>query len=189
MIDPNKYVLLNSIEGVFGGKPLGIKIMVAADLPDLSQFREKYAKAIMDAGYNTIDTLQAEILAYGYHKDPKSAERAAAEKEELLAVFPDPIFVEEVPNGYCSRYCCRHLPWFVVTTSLGRIKIGWRKSVINIDWSESISKIDGTKDFVKQDVTKGEKYIHAWSVKDAEKYIEIILGLQAPERAEEEGAL
>jgi len=108
--------------------------------------------------------------------NPKSIENAKLEKSELLNLFSaHSIFVEEIPNGYCSAWCCKHLPWFVVTTKLGRIKIGWRKRVINIDWTDSVIKKSAKDLFKEEDVTKGEKFIHAWSLEKAKEYIDVLL--------------
>lgn len=108
---------------------------------------------------------------------PESAEQAKTEKEGILLLFGDrSIFVEEIPNGYCSDYCCEHLPWFIVTTNKGRIKIGWRKRVINIDWSDSIVLTSKAEElFPNENVTKGDYYIHAWGYEKAKEYIDILL--------------
>ena len=95
--------------------------------------------------------------------NPESKKCAEEEKLGIISVFDGrDIFVEEIPNGYCSSYCCKHLPWFIVTTNKGRIKIGWRKRVINIDWSDSIIEEDADTLFPNEDVTKFDKTIHAW---------------------------
>ena len=85
------------------------------------------------------------------------------------------IYVEEIPNGYCNRYCCKHLPWFVVTTKVGRITIGWRKRVINIDWEGSAITKKANELFPQEDVTKGDKLIHAWGYEKAKEYIGVLL--------------
>ena len=103
------------------------------------------------------------------------SKRAAEEKVAILALFPGTPFVEEIPNGYCSQYCCKHLPWFIVTTQVGRVKIGWRKRVIQIDWSETRNTKNSEELFAKEDVTKEAKMIHAWSYEDAKRYLEAII--------------
>jgi hypothetical protein len=98
---------------------------------------------------------------------PETHTRAAVERAELLALFPSPIYVEEIPNGYCSRYCCAFKPWFVVTTSRGRIRIGWRKSVIHLEWTDSAIKGTAAEIFPKEEAWPGyettqyDKVIHA----------------------------
>ena len=78
---------------------------------------------------------------------------------------------EVIGNEYCSQACCYHLPWVMVTTQKGRVKLGWRKRVINIDWSESDIVADGREIFKDEDVTTGEKYIHAWGCEKAVEYL------------------
>jgi hypothetical protein len=90
----------------------------------------------------------------------------------LLACFDKMlIYVERIPNGYCSKWCCAHIPWLVVTTRFGRITVGWRKRVISIDWSQSDIKSMATEIFPNEDVTKEGQMIHAWGYKKAKQYI------------------
>ena len=126
-------------------------------------------KNISSAGEKIIDSIMIETYAL----DPCNKIDSQKQRNELLSVFGDrSIYVEEIPNGYCSNYCCKHLPWYIVTTNKGRIKIGWRKRVINIDWSDSIIRFSAIPFFPKEDVTKGEKFIHAWSIEKAKQYID-----------------
>lgn len=101
--------------------------------------------------------------------------RAARERAEILALFPQPIFVEEIPNGYCPLWCCSTIPWFLVTTHIGRIEIGWRKRVINIDWSKSIVTKTAEQMFPDEQTTKGIQYIHAWGIEKAAEYVGTLL--------------
>lgn len=101
--------------------------------------------------------------------------QAKEEKEKLLSLFPDKSFVLEIPNGYCSDWCCKHLPWFTVTTKVGPITIGWRKRVISIDWKQTVRTKTSNELFAKEDVTKEYKLIHAWSYEDAKRYVNAII--------------
>jgi hypothetical protein len=58
--------------------------------------------------------------------DPETKETFEKTKKELLQLFGDKAtFVEEIPNEYCNCYVCSLTsPWFIITTSKGRIKIG-----------------------------------------------------------------
>lgn len=58
-------------------------------------------------------------------------------------------------------------PWFLVLTSLGLIKIGWRKRVLAIDWSATSLRTIVTAD----DVTKELHLVHAWSDAKAVGYL------------------
>jgi hypothetical protein len=70
--------------------------------------------------------------------------------------------MEEIPNEYSTQPWAVNTPWYLVTTSKGRIKVGWRKRVIQIDWSDAPIDKDGEKLFIAEDVTKGTSFIHAW---------------------------
>lgn len=106
---------------------------------------------------------------------PSEMVKAAEEKRDILSLFPDPIYAEEIPNGYCSRWCCKHRPWFIVTTRKGRITIGWRKRVIQIRWEKLVNEKSADDLFPDQEVTKDGRMIHAWSYEYAKRYIETIL--------------
>ncbi len=97
-------------------------------------------------------------------------------REQIIGLFDSPIHVKEIPNGYDSSACSEHLPWFIVTTKIGPIKIGWRNSVILIDWSESDNKKYAESLFPYEDVTKLDKGIHAHSLEKAREYLGRIIG-------------
>lgn len=76
-----------------------------------------------------------------------------------------------IPNQYDDWE--GYKPWFIVTTPDGKIKIGWRKRVINIEWlddykqfSEQFKDEDTTCDFNYQ-----ERYIHAWGKDKCIEYL------------------
>jgi hypothetical protein len=163
-----EYITAHKQEG-HGRYNFGIEIKVASDtLPDLKQ------KEIYSAVYTAVDTIKAEIHAAMIKADPKTIDEINKNKK-LINLFPGPIFVEEIPNGYCSDWCCRHLPWFIVTTSIGRIKIGWRKRVINIDWSDTVCHEYSAVLFSDEDTTTYDQYVHAWSMEKAGEYITRII--------------
>ena len=94
---------------------------------------------------------------------------------ELTELFKsagfDTIHVETIDSQYCNKACCYQYPWVIVTTKKGRIKLGWRKRVINLDWSESDIKAIGTELFEDEKTTTGERYIHCWSKDKAIEYL------------------
>lgn len=140
----------------------------ATKLPDLNLDSIRYAAG---AAARLVETA---IMTAIIVQDAEAQARRVADRKQLVGLFCAPVFVEEIPNGYCSDWCCKHLPWFIVTTRIGRITIGWRKRVINIDWSETTGKTSGEL-FPSEDVTKGERMIHAWSIEDAQRYVDAIL--------------
>ncbi len=170
MFKDSDYKLLAGESGGGSYSSFGIRILVAGSkLPDLDQ------KAIRYATYDAIEKLKAEIMGAAIAADPTALENAANERANLIGLFPALVFVESIPNGYCSSYCCRHLPWFVVTTKVGRFKIGRRKRVIHVEWTETVGT-KTTKDlFAAEDVTKDDKMIHAWSLDKAREYIKTVL--------------
>lgn len=138
------------------------------NLPDLTNPK------IMDAAYTASKLLQSTIMEVVLESDNNAQTRKKAERIGIISLFKSSIFVEEIPNGYCHDYCCKHLPWYVITTDIGRFVVGWRKSVMSIDWTQTINTKTADELFPNIDVTKGERSIHAWSIKDAAVYINTI---------------
>ncbi len=159
--------------GRFG--TLGIKIMVS--LPEGSTV-DLDSDPISFAAMDAVDKVKAAIMEAIIAADPKAQAHRVAERAQIVGLFGGcALFVEEVPNGYDpnSAYT-KHLPWFVVTTPVGRITIGWRKRVISIDWSATVGTKDSSTLFAAEEVTMDTKLIHAWSTEKAATYIAAIIG-------------
>lgn len=165
-----------------GRGSFGVKIDIAGSIvpDDLGDFDNEEYRKLNRVLRKAAESVEKAFRRYHLSKDPGT--KVATEKNrkmiddifsEIISGF---IFVEEIPNEYCKDYCCEHLPWFIVTTSVGRFKIGWRKRVIEIDWSDTV---EGTQFadhlFGDENVTMGNKYIHAWSIEDAKRYVEKVL--------------
>ncbi len=148
----------SSGEDEFG---MEIRVTVNRDLSELER------QSLFDAAR----MLERAIRTENRRLDPKQAEARRMERLDILALFTGSIFVEEIPNGYCSEWCCSQKPWFVVTTTYGRIKIGWRKRVIEIYWGDSAITATAESLFPGEDVTKSERLIHAWGYDKARQYI------------------
>lgn len=193
MIPPEQYKKLFEESSVGGRGTFGLQILVAgSDLP-ANLFSRDQDSRIWKAVHDAHKAIQFAIRTSAAEQNPKCQEERQANRDEIPNCFPAedlPIFVEEIPNGYCNDWCCTHLPWFIVTTRFGRIKIGWRKRVIAIDWSElPVTKIplpkgewDKDKHFMAaetlfplEDVTKNHFDIHAWSLEKAAEYLRKIL--------------
>lgn len=170
------YKLLSN-HSSYGGKfSVGVKVFLAG--VELTE-DEKY-----ELGYSA-SKIHDKILMIKAQNDPENKEIKIKTVKELTDCFPEPIYVEEIPNGYCSDYCCVQYPWLIVTCAgLGRIKIGWRKRVINIDWSDSTVKWTGDELFPKEETTKGDNYIHAWGYDKAKEYIKVLLKSELEHRFE-----
>jgi hypothetical protein len=158
--------------GTYGA--LGIKIEIAASKLTREQLMEN--EALRYAAYDIERTLKNLLMALSMAAMPEQMERAENQRRDLLACFmSDVIYVEPIPNGYCSDGCCKHLPWFIVTTKVGRIKIGWRKSVINIDWSDTLGTKTSKELFESESVTKDTRGIHAYGYERAKAYVGAII--------------
>jgi len=130
------------------------------------------SEGLIRAAYQAAELLEQAITREFYAHNEEAQERALAQRVDLINCFPErPIYVKPIPNGYCNRACCEHKPWFQVTTRLGVIIIGWRKSVISIDWSGSAVAYEATALFTNEDVTKDRCLIHAWSYEKAREYL------------------
>ena len=148
----------------------GIEILMASSNPKNLENR-KIQKIIYTIGTKIYSEIKSTIIA----RDPKAQELAKTQRSELISCFKEPIFIEEIPNEYCSNYCCKHLPWFIITTSVGRFKIGFIKKAIHIDWSETIVNKKAFEIFANENVMIRYKYINAWSIEEAKEYISYII--------------
>jgi hypothetical protein len=153
----------------WGDYNYGIEIRVAVPR-DLNENDER-------AMYKIADEIESAIMSETVRLDPKVAEYRKKEREDLLACFKGrDILVEEIPNGYCSRWCCSQTPWFKVTTSNGVVTLGWRKSVIQIEWEPRVfAGLTAEMIFPDENVTKSGRMIHAHGLNKAEEYISKIL--------------
>ena len=161
-----------TVGGIEYGSGYAFRIQIASFGRELAEYEK-------DAIYKAQDIL-ADAFRKGFmDDDPLTHEAAAKTRTRILACFGvRPIFVEEIPNGYCSNGCCAFYPWFIVTAKIGRIKIGWRKSVIHLEWTDSALKKDAKEIFPKEEAWPGyettqyDKVIHAHSYEKAAEYID-----------------
>lgn len=151
----------------WGDKSFGVEIRVSVDRP-LTDNDER-------AMYRIADQIESAIMGESMRLDPKAQADKEEERTKLVGLFGTaPILVEEIPNGYCPRWCCTQIPWYVITTKKGCITIGWRKRVININWEESVAgKADDV--FPNENPTKYDRTIHAWGYEKAQEYITKLL--------------
>lgn len=159
---------LQKMVGSYGQFQIEI-IVGATKLPDLK------SGDILSVATDAAEQVKAAVMAEIVKNSPAATKHAAEEKAQIISLFPDGLLVEEIPNGYCSAWCCKHLPWFIVTTKVGRIKVGWRKRVIEIDWSQTRGTKTAAELFSEEKVTKGERLIHAWTADAAKEYVSAIL--------------
>lgn len=169
MYQNKDYKQVHLEEGFWGNYTMGIKIFVDIKRDFTNTDKENIAKCA--------DALKRALLQESVKLDPKKQNEAAEERKKLLEVFCErEISVETIPNGYCSDYCCKHRPWFMITAGRHMIKIGWRKRVIEIEWDESLKHFVKERNlFASEDVTKSDTYIHAWGYDKAKEYIDKLL--------------
>lgn len=152
----------------FGKNPIELEIFLDAN----RELTETDERNISIAAGSIIFSIMDENL----NLDPEVREKAKKEREDILAVFSGrQIFVEETKNEYFIQPYAKYYPWLIVTTAKGRIKIGWRKRVLNICWDDSTIKESAKDLFPDEDVTKFDKTIHAWGYDKAKEYIDILL--------------
>jgi hypothetical protein len=156
---------------------LGVRVQIAGTMLTATQ-----GEKVREIAYSAMTDIKEELTAEFWAADPKAQQTRQMQRLELLRCFPTPIWVEELPNGYCNRGCCRHLPWFRVTTTVGIFVIGWCKRVINIDWEGVPGAGTSRALFAAENVTKGEYSIHAWGVGDAARYVQVIIASVNPQR-------
>lgn len=139
--------------------------------------------------YKWMDELEKDLSAESARLNPDNIAWKAAWLVKVTEMFTAaklaPVYVKEIDNEYCGSRCCPHRVWCLVTTRLGVIKIGWRKSVIVIDWYASDCLL--TPDEVSSDdVTKGDRDIHAHGYEKATEYLTKIGGyvMESSERKE-----
>lgn len=168
-----KYQTLYFTESLGFSGSFGLRIEVASSRPIDIQ-----AEEIQLAAYNAAKLIEDEIRAANLALDPKTKTQADQEKASLIGLFPGRIFVESIPNGYMTSWSTRHLPWFVITTEIGRFKVGWRKRVIHLEWTETVVKKTAYELFPNEDVTKSGCMIHAWDLDKAREYVNAILVTQ-----------
>lgn len=171
------YNMLARTETIGSDGLFGFQISVAGSiLPDLDH------KDIRHAMYEIMDKLRNAVMARVYAEDPKTAEQAAEYRSKILGCFKEAIYIEEIPNGYHTNsstgvtpYYALHMPWFIVTTPIGRFKIGDRKRVTHIDWEGVKGGPDADVLFKDEDTTKWRNGIHAWTYEKAAEYIAAVI--------------
>jgi len=151
--------------GTHGQIKLEINLGTTAPI-DLSRLRTEL--------FTPIRKIQGAITEEIIKSDPSTPSKIN-ENLKLLSCFPCMIYHEELPNGYCKDTCCKHLPWFRVTTHIGHFTIGWRKRVIHLEWTDTRNIIPSEELFSEEEVTKFDRVIHAWSLDQARNYVKKII--------------
>lgn len=152
--------------GIAGSPGFGYEVEIKAGTDDPSVFD---AETFRDATFTAGEAVTRELKAAAIVAIPGTAEQIEEMKQKLLApfsAFRGGFKATPIPNGYCKDWCCRHKPWYRVSTALCSFTLGWRKRVIEIEWDKDLEV-----DFSAEDVTKGKGLIHAWGYEKAAEYI------------------
>lgn len=118
---------------------------------------------------------EPDLLQRERKEELRKQSRQEATAMVTLAGLP-PTRVWELANGYwpdSPRYDDIRKPWWLFLTDIGLIQIGWRKRVLHIEWDTC--KVRGI--VTADDVTKGDTYVHAWSVEKAVEYLRSLRAL------------
>ena len=114
---------------------------------------------------------QREINSEMHRHREKMVETSREEVESVLTLSGlKPSRMWELANGYwplAPDYDSVRRPWWLVQTSIGLIRIGWRKRVMSIDWDATEVRAVVTR----EQVTKGETMVHAYSMAKAVEYL------------------
>lgn len=164
--DLEGYKLLYGLES-HGGDSFCLKIFVKMSAREVDD-EDSY-----DAG-EAIGDLERALMTRTAKLDPNGPSTRERYRREIEKIYEDAgvtaIYMEPLPNGYCSLPCCLNKPWFRVTSKIGHVVIGWRKSVISIDWKDTQVKKSG-ESLSSDNVTRWESGIHAYGVEKATEYI------------------
>lgn len=167
----NSMKKLGSIESYGGGGSFKGAVLI-----DFEKFNDLSEEMRSHIGFDATDFLQKlrEQISMAWAKENEHADRVN-HSDGLAGLFAkagfDYIHVEAIDNEYCKESCCYKFPWAIVTTKKGRIKLGWRKRVINLDWSESDIKTKAEVLFKEEGSTRGDQYIHCWGEDKAIEYL------------------
>lgn len=163
------YELAHGQESTGDRKSFGLLIFVK--MSDRKVDRDRDSAVLYKAAdeiKNALETVSAQIDPEG----PAERERHRAEVADIYQqAGVEAIYMEPLPNGYCSRPCCLNKPWFRVTSRIGRVTVGRRKHVIEIDWSDSAVKGTGEALFPEEKTTRLAAGIHAWNIENAARYV------------------
>lgn len=128
--------------------------------------RERWTLANCHDAIDTGNSEQPEFAHVSCYKS-RTASSVFLEFAATIAAAGFQVQPRCLPNRYCP---CDHCPpWFQFDYGAAQITLGWRKRVVHIEWHGV--DIDGEVIFKDEAVTKDRFYVHAWGMKDVEKYL------------------
>lgn len=165
-----------------GGGTLGVRIDIGGrDLPHCLRGKhldeaDPEVYRLMQLADEARDAVMAQLQFLKLREDPEVQQQIKDFRTSLFELFGgNAIFVEEIPNGYSTQPYHRIRPEYVVTSRIGRVKIGQRSSVVEISWEDSIVTKTAEQLFPKDKVTKDGRMIHAHTGPDARRYVATLL--------------
>jgi hypothetical protein len=171
---PEGWLMVNGHESHGSRGSTGVAVIVR--LPDDRGAVAQAPEELQRETYKAYNQAEQALEKYLTKTSPDFEDTRSKIREELLSCFGDEaIFAKEVPNGYWgdAAYALES-PWFIVTTRIGHIRIGWRKRVVEIEFSESLVKLTAEEMFPDEDVTKHDKVVHAWGLSKAMQYVKAL---------------
>lgn len=185
MINPEAYKEARRTESVGGHGSHGIKILVACENEHLID-NDRMQQATYQAEQIIRNALQCEMVL----NDPERVQNAEARRRKLIDQFPEPIYVQEIPNEYWGGDHPAGIldPWLLITTKIGVFKVGWRKRVIVLDWEKTDigTSVNARDTFRGEDTTKDWTSIHCWGYDKLGEYVTALFKVAGHEIVTEE---
>lgn len=176
MIEESKFKRAYKAEHLYSGKwgHFGLEIRVAIPREFVGEDNRIFDKVA--------EEIQESLMRATVAQDNEEIEAKRIECDRFKGCFPAGmvILMEEIPNGYCPRWCCSMKPWYKITTPRGVITIGWRKRVIHLEWESRVSPPADTmfpneKVYGDVDVTRYGNVIHAYGYEKLGEYLHKLL--------------
>lgn len=183
-MDERDYLLFREERGHNGKYECGVRIQIYGTGLDKDDF--KGSKNLRLAGYDAVDKIRDEILRLIRSNDDERKQKVNSVKQSLMDCFDGPIYVEEIPNGYCSSWCCEDKHWLKVTTEIGHFVIGWRSSVIQLEWNETIVSQTSKDLFPDNHQSNSTRSVHVDTYKQAKEYIKTIIAAKESDETDKE---
>ena len=169
MKPPLLYAVVSQHECVGSNGTYGVVINLSVNR-EITEAEQSRCNAMAE---ELIRLMQCETV----RMDPDTRKAKIATRDLFIQRFRDahldPVFVEEIPNGYWGpdHPAGVESPWYVITSKIGRIRIGWRKRVVEINWSDSILKpLIATREAIGSKIfsdvkarTVGDTFVHCWT--------------------------
>ena len=126
------------------------------------------------------DTLHFEVCRFWHvecHAEKLANERFIEFGNALMKAGFGILSARQVENEYGSGEW--RGPWWEFKTEHGKIRLGWRKRVIDMDFSDVAPML-----VVSADTTKSPGFAHAWTLEDVTKFLQLAKEAKSASHAE-----